>query len=599
MQTKSTVRVFVRLRPVIHQEGQEPEKTCLRAINHNKVELLNWRNIQETLQYSFNQVFAEDSSQEEVFCTCVQPVLTRFIEQRHNVTVFTYGPTGAGKTFTILGTNVQPGIIPRTMRALFSKVRQMSTCEETFSLSMTYLEIYQEKVHDLLRKGNKDLPIRQDSSGRIFVPGLTEESITNFEMFERLFVPASENRTVGVTKLNARSSRSHSILQVKLKCWKTSNPDRHQMAKLFLIDLAGSEDNRRTGNTGVRLKESGSINTSLHVLGKVVDALNAGCTGRIPYRDSKLTRLLQDSLGGSAHTCMIVNVSPELSSIYDTHSTMNFATKSKTIINKPFTCEEKSEKKENSKPKQVLKTPEKKEVDSTQASVPFLSPLIRKHMKQMGSELQDQLNRIEKLVKANNFVEEAEAKNRKDSQPEEKFRLHDLHLDEIRKSSSIIKTLQAQQRAANEDRERKRNFKEGCLIEDFSPLIIKRKKVVSTARTSPQMDSSLRDLGNQRTLLTLEKQKCGDKQEIITIKIPANATETHSMKLLQILNSRDEKLLCTLHGIGSVRARQIVKFHEEHGDFDRIDDLKRVLPKQFVTKFVENSLLHACQFEVA
>lgn len=145
---------------------------------------------------------------------------------------------------------------------------------------------------DLLEPSQQDLPIREDRDRNILIPGLTERELGGFGDFERHFLPASRNRTVASTQLNDRSSRSHAVLLVRVAQTQQAPPHRRRTAKLCLIDLAGSEDNRRTGNRGLRLKESGAINASLHVLSKVVDALNQGLP-RVPYRDSKLTRLLQ------------------------------------------------------------------------------------------------------------------------------------------------------------------------------------------------------------------------------------------------------------------------------------------------------------------
>ncbi|CAM5072337.1 unnamed protein product, partial [Eretmochelys imbricata] len=193
-------------------------------------------------------------------------------------------------------------------------------------------------VLDLLEPSQQDLPIREDRDRNILIPGLTERELGGFGDFERHFLPASRNRTVASTQLNDRSSRSHAVLLVRVSRTQQAPPHRRRTAKLCLIDLAGSEDNRRTGNRGLRLKESGAINASLHVLSKVVDALNQGLP-RVPYRDSKLTRLLQDSLGGSAHSVIIANVAPEQHFYFDTLSTLNFAAKSKQVVNRPFTQE--------------------------------------------------------------------------------------------------------------------------------------------------------------------------------------------------------------------------------------------------------------------
>lgn len=329
-QPKTKVKVVVRVRPQLKADAS----TCLRAEGTN-IHIVNHRNKNENLQYEFCSVFNETSTQKAIFTECVEPLLTNAF-QGQNVSVFAYGPTGAGKTHTMLGVLADPGIIPRTMKTLFTMISEEVQAAEdqqapppTTTVTFSYLEIYNEKVQDLLKPGSTDLPIREDAGHNIFVAGLTEKVIETFDDFKNSFSPASSNRTVAATKLNEYSSRSHSILMLKI-CRKVEG--KMFRGKVYLIDLAGSEDNRRTGNQGIRMKESAAINKSLFVLGEVVDAINHNQI-RIPYRNSKLTRLLQDSIGGSCHSVMITNIAPEQHYYYDTYCTLNFATKSKKIVN--------------------------------------------------------------------------------------------------------------------------------------------------------------------------------------------------------------------------------------------------------------------------
>ncbi|OBS63476.1 hypothetical protein A6R68_08030 [Neotoma lepida] len=315
------------------------EAPCVRGIDSCSLEVANWRKYQETLKYQFDAFYGEKSTQQDIYVGSVQPILRHLLEGQ-NASVLAYGPTGAGKTHTMLGSPEQPGVIPRALMDLLQLTREESAEGRPWDLSVTmsYLEIYQEKVLDLLDPASGDLAIREDCRGNILIPGLTEKHITSFSDFEQHFLPASKNRVVGATRLNQRSSRSHAVLLVKVGQRERLAPFRQREGKLYLIDLAGSEDNRRTGNQGIRLKESGAINTSLFVLGKVVDALNQGLP-RIPYRDSKLTRLLQDSLGGSAHSIIIANIAPERRFYQDTVSALNFTARSREVINRPFTNE--------------------------------------------------------------------------------------------------------------------------------------------------------------------------------------------------------------------------------------------------------------------
>ncbi|XP_069591087.1 kinesin-like protein KIF22 isoform X1 [Ranitomeya imitator] len=334
----SRVRVSVRLRPFMEKEE---DQACVRGLDAQSLEIVNYRNQLETMQYHFDAFYGEKATQREIYTSSVCPILPHLLVGQ-NASVFAYGPTGAGKTHTMLGNPQQPGIIPRAVRDLLQMTRgKNGTPEEenwTFTITMSYVEIYQEKVMDLLEPKNKDLPIREDKGHNILIPGVTQKTITTFSDFDEHFIPASQNRTVASTKLNDRSSRSHAVLLIKVQKNQQISPFRQLTGKLYLIDLAGSEDNRRTGNQGIRLKESGAINSSLFTLSKVVDALNQGLP-RIPYRDSKLTRLLQDSLGGSAHSVMIANIAPEKHYYFDTLTALNFAAKSKQVINKPFSLE--------------------------------------------------------------------------------------------------------------------------------------------------------------------------------------------------------------------------------------------------------------------
>ncbi|XP_042638162.1 LOW QUALITY PROTEIN: kinesin-like protein KIF22 [Orycteropus afer afer] len=333
------VRVAVRLRPFVDGTAGANDAPCVQGLDSCSLEIANWRNHQETLKYQFDAFYGERSSQQDIYAGSVQPILRHLLEGQ-NASVLAYGPTGAGKTHTMLGSPEQPGVIPRALMDLLQLTREEGAEGRSWALavSMSYLEIYQEKVLDLLDPTSGDLVIREDCRGNILIPGLTQKPITSFADFERHFLPASRNRTVGATRLNQRSSRSHAVLLVKVDQRERFAPFRQREGKLYLIDLAGSEDNRRTGNKGLRLKESGAINTSLFVLGKVVDALNQGLP-RVPYRDSKLTRLLQDSLGGSAHSILIANIAPERRFYLDTVTALNFAARSKEVINRPFTNE--------------------------------------------------------------------------------------------------------------------------------------------------------------------------------------------------------------------------------------------------------------------
>eukprot|EP00117_Sycon_ciliatum_P049977 scpid48793/ scgid35347/ Kinesin-like protein KIF22; Chromokinesin kid len=330
---EESVSAIVRLRPKVSSSPTLDIRCEPQAITIARAGCTEQRS------YSFTAVYNEGTDHESLYSEQLSRLVTHPL-CGVNATVFAYGHTGAGKTHTMLGTDADPGMIPRSVRALLNMAAYHSGQGERVQVVMSYLEVYNEKIFDLLvprtAKPN-DLPIRQDRQYNISVAGLTEVPLTSYEAFQAAFGPASEKRTTASTKLNSESSRSHAILLLKVK---RQQGDRQLTGKLHLIDLAGSENAKRAGNVGDRLKESGAINTSLFALSQVVNALTSTKGNlHIPYRDSKLTRLLQDSLGGSAKSLVIANIAPEESHLVDTVSTLQFATKSMQIINKPVSNE--------------------------------------------------------------------------------------------------------------------------------------------------------------------------------------------------------------------------------------------------------------------
>ncbi|AFM99464.1 kinesin motor domain-containing protein [Encephalitozoon hellem ATCC 50504] len=281
----------------------KPGKSILK---HTDKSVLVLKECGEAVKYEFDGVFGPDCTQDQVFerFRCIVPRLIK----GHNQTLFCYGSTGAGKTYTMVGHGRSYGLMHNLVKDVLTHG----------SFLVSYMEIYNEKIYDLLEP--KELVLRE-CNGTIVIPGLFTKRIESIEEFEQMFRQGTKNRTTAETKLNKSSSRSHGILRIGVGEYK-----------LNLIDLAGSENNRKTGNEGIRLTESNSINRSLFVLGKVVNAILKG-EKRIPYRDSKLTRLLQDSLGGNSLCYIIANIVGDSSAIGDSINTLSFASKSRNIVN--------------------------------------------------------------------------------------------------------------------------------------------------------------------------------------------------------------------------------------------------------------------------
>ena len=350
------ILVCVRCRPLSLSEQQLSSYETIRIMDNKMVILMDpieyngpstvFKNRNREQTYAFDFAFDKNSSQNIIFENSTKFLIDGVVNG-YNATVFAYGATGAGKTYTMLGNDNNPGIMPLTLRELFNKVNLLSDRE--YKLKFWYLEIYNENIRDLLKFVNKNnnnlentsneyLDLREDPERGIVVSGITEINVTNSSDMLKILKRGNRNRTQEATGANETSSRSHAILQVSIE-YKDKNSGidiEIKFSKLSLIDLAGSERASATQNRGIRLIEGANINRSLLTLGNCINALcDASMKGNkkpyIPYRDSKLTRLLKDSLGGNARTVMIANVSPSINTFDDTYNTLKYANRAKNI----------------------------------------------------------------------------------------------------------------------------------------------------------------------------------------------------------------------------------------------------------------------------
>ena len=300
-------------------------------------------------RFTFDEVFDIGTSQEEVFNISAKPAVNSVLEG-YNSTIFAYGQTGTGKTFTMEGFTYNNmdnsrGIIPRTIESIFSYIESNNNKNTKFIIRAAYLQIYNEMINDLLKpeNTNKNLSIREDKQKGLYVDDLSEWAVRGPSDIYTLLQRGAQCREVGNTFMNDVSSRSHAVFMITVEQLISSNNGRQitKIGKLNLVDLAGSERTRITGATGKQLQESIKINKSLSALGNVINALTDTKERKhIPYRDSKLTRLLEDSLGGNCKTTMIATISPAHCSFNESLSTLNFAKRAKNIKNRPVINED-------------------------------------------------------------------------------------------------------------------------------------------------------------------------------------------------------------------------------------------------------------------
>lgn len=334
------MRVALRCRPLVQKEVNEGCKTCLTFVPGEPQVIVG-----NEKSFTYDYVFDPAAEQEEVYNTAVSPLIQGLFKG-YNATVLAYGQTGSGKTFSMGGAYTHDqeneptvGVIPRVVRALFREIEKRPDWE--FLLKISYLEIYNEEILDLLyspRDKAAPISIREDPKEGIKICGLTERDVLTDMDTINCLEQGNSSRTVASTAMNSQSSRSHAIFTISIDQKKRGDKNSSFRSKLHLVDLAGSERQKKTKAEGDRLKEGISINRGLLCLGNVISALGDDSKkgGFVPYRDSKLTRLLQDSLGGNSHTLMIACVSPADSNMEETLNTLRYADRARKIKNKPI-----------------------------------------------------------------------------------------------------------------------------------------------------------------------------------------------------------------------------------------------------------------------
>uniref|UniRef100_A0A4W3IBF0 Kinesin family member 13A n=1 Tax=Callorhinchus milii TaxID=7868 RepID=A0A4W3IBF0_CALMI len=335
---------------------------------------------------------AKYAGQEIVF-KCLGEGILENAFQGYNACIFAYGQTGSGKSFSMMGNVEQPGLIPRLCGALFERVSKEECESHTFKVEVSYMEIYNEKVRDLLDpKGSRhSLKVREHKVLGPYVDGLSQLAVTGFEDIESLMSEGNKSRTVAATNMNEESSRSHAVFNIILTQTLydvQSSTSGEKVSKLSLVDLAGSERVSKTGAAGERLKEGSNINKSLTTLGLVISALADKVGGKsknkfVPYRDSVLTWLLKDNLGGNSKTAMIATISPSGDNYEETLSTLRYADRAKRIVNHAVVNED----------------PNAKIIRELREEVEKLKEQLNQAESLKAPELKEKLDESEKLIK--------------------------------------------------------------------------------------------------------------------------------------------------------------------------------------------------------
>ncbi|CAM4629463.1 unnamed protein product [Leuciscus chuanchicus] len=320
------IRVLCRFRPLNQSETLRGDK-YIPTFQGDDTVIIGGK------PYVFDKVFPTNCTQEQVYNTCAKQIVKDVLDG-YNGTIFAYGQTSSGKTYTMEGKLHDPngrGIIPRIAEDIFNHIYIMDENLE-FHIKVSYFEIYMDKIRDLLDVSKTNLSVHEDKNRVPYVKGCTERFVSSPDEVMDVIDEGKANRHVAVTNMNEHSSRSHSIFLISIK-QEHVETEQKLCGKLYLVDLAGSEKVSKTGAEGSVLDEAKNINKSLSALGNVISALAEGTKTHVPYRDSKMTRILQDSLGGNCRTTMFICCSPSAFNDAETKSTLMFGQRAKTIRN--------------------------------------------------------------------------------------------------------------------------------------------------------------------------------------------------------------------------------------------------------------------------
>lgn len=334
------MKVVVRCRPMNQKEiAQGHQRIIEMNVKKGTIEINNPAKKEEVPRmFTYDSVYDWNSKQIDLYDETFRQLVDSVLEG-YNGTIFAYGQTGTGKTFTMEGVRSDPilrGVIPNSFEHIFTHIAR--TQNQQYLVRASYLEIYQEDIRDLLSKDqSRRLELKERPDTGVYVKDLQSFVCKSVKEIEHVMNVGNQNRAVGATNMNEHSSRSHAIFIITIECSEpgTDGENHIRVGKLNMVDLAGSERQTKTGATGERLKEATKINLSLSALGNVISALVDGKSTHVPYRDSKLTRLLQDSLGGNARTVMVANIGPASYNFEETITTLRYANRAKNIKNKP------------------------------------------------------------------------------------------------------------------------------------------------------------------------------------------------------------------------------------------------------------------------
>jgi len=576
MSKSSNVKVYCRIRPENEKEHSSGLGLCLEPNSENSLKIIvdnlsintglkeNF-NEKSSQEFTYDKVFPSDTNQKTIFETVAKPLISAAFEGI-NGTLFCYGQTSSGKTYTMEGIttdNNLMGVIPRMMQLIFDTINSGSPDIE-FSVKCQYYQIYNEKIQDLIDTRKTDLAIREDKNKGIWVEDCTEEYVESEQEMFNFFQNGASNRAVASTKMNALSSRSHSLFAVIIY-QRNIITESSKTGKIYFVDLAGSEKMSKAGIEGnTMMKEAQNINKSIMTLGMVINALTKGAK-HIPYRDSKLTRVLQESLGGNSLTNLIINCSPSMINQSESLSTLRFGQRAKLIKNKVVANTQQSVKELMMKLKQAEEKIKELEEIIGAGKVDGISEDDKNRKK--CPECKKLTNKINYLtVQNNNYLQENEdlQKDKEDLQEEIKNKNKEHLIKNEKKTNLEKKMKKISQEQLKSYTEIQKN------MEDYTNIV---KKIQSSIQSKNFSEVNKLNDGAYKKWIEL-MGKLGVELKINNLKNNQNEDLNYNK------NFNNEKLE-TLEEEFNVKEKQYLK---------TIDDLKGKLKNNQSNQIVKNNL---------
>ena len=595
------ILVAVRCRPLNKKEKEISEKETVSIFDQKIIKLkdpngfLNPNNIRAkekilTYDYAFNSLV----TQEQIF-NCTIKNLINDILNGYNATVFAYGATGAGKTYTMLGNDDNPGIMILTLKELFRSILLYQN--RNYIIKLWYIEIYNENIRDLLVNNNENLELREDPNKGIIINNVTEIITNSSEDILNLLKMGNKNRTTEETNANETSSRSHAILNIMVSYKEKGLNENKEIkyAKLNLIDLAGSERASVTKNKGMRLIEGANINKSLLTLGNCINALSEksekGSKIYIPYRDSKLTRLLKDSLGGNSRTIMIANISPFIYNFDDTYNTLKYAERAKCI-----------------KTKVKLNILEKNQVNNYLDTIKNLQNKIAILQNQLNYKNIDQynLNKIERMHSSSPKQIYSEKREKSKLYFDDNFlnfneidKLAGIETINIRDNENNKKQKYRFRKKSKEQREQRKKGENDFLIDDdLDEFLVEKDKKLSLIiedyiqQSEAEIQLKQKIINIQYNMILLYNKL---KENVASNKKNTSEDRTRLKNLKKILDKNVE----TLKEI-SIRNEKFIKKYIENNDKNNEDEEIELnyLQKQYIYAIFKNTKIGKENIEI-